>query len=116
MNNTTTPTRSKSASHNGQADSDTNRAIAPLKRFRIIRNTQQLREAIEEGLSEFWLLLMGGGYSAKIITAASKRRFHVVNHIDGSSQVLTEAELFTQSNIGEAMTKGAFVAEEQSHE
>jgi hypothetical protein len=116
MKNTTTSTRSTSASHNGQADSDTNRALAPLKRFRIIRNTQQLREVIAEGLSEFRLLLKGGGYSAKTLTAASKGRFHVVNHIDGSSQVLTEAELSTQSNIGEAIAKGAFIAEEQSHE
>jgi hypothetical protein len=86
------------------------------KRIRVIRNYRQLRKAIADGLTEFRLLLMGGGYSAKTITAASKGRFHVVNHIDGSSQILTEVELSTQSNIGEAMTKGAFIAEEQRHE
>lgn len=108
-------TRSKSASHNGQHDSDTQQNAFPINRFRVVKNVRQLRQAIAAKLTHFCLLFRCG-YSAKTITPASKGRFHAINHIDGSSQVLTDSELFTRSNIGEAMVKGTFVVEEQNHE
>lgn len=97
-------------------EQETKSKVNPLKKFRIIGNTEQLRQAVAEGLTDFRLLLLGGGYSRKTITATSKGRFHVVNHIDASSQVLTEKELFTESNIGLAMARGAFIAEGQDHD
>ena len=83
---------------------------------RIIGNCQELRQAIAEGRSEFLLLLCGGAYSRKTITTASKGRFRILNHIDGSRQVLTEKELHTESNVGLAMSNGALIAEGESYE
>lgn len=37
-----------------------------------------------------------------------KRRFLILNEIDGSTQNLTEEQLYTDSNIGEAMQKKCF--------
>jgi hypothetical protein len=96
--------------------SELERAVPTTNTPQVIRNCQQLRRAIAEGFIEFRLLLMGGAYSRKTITKASGGRFRVLNHIDGSRQVLTEAELYRQSNIGQAMTNGAFIKEGKSHD
>lgn len=80
-----------------------------------IRNCRQLRRAIAEGCYEFRLLLTGKFYSRKFITTNDRGRFCVLNYIDDSIQILTGRELYTRSNIGNAMRNGAFIAEEQSH-
>jgi hypothetical protein len=105
---TTKTTRSTPANHNSNAGNDTNQQI---------RNPKELRQAIAEGCYEFRLLLMGGAcFSRKHITTDDRGRFHIFNYIDDSEQELTARELYTQSNIGEAMQKGAFVREGQGHE
>lgn len=75
-----------------------------------IRNPRQLREAIAKGHHEFRILLQYGLYSAKTIHLSADGRFTVVNHIDGTKQRLTVKQLYTESNIGEAMEHSAFVA------
>jgi hypothetical protein len=54
----------------------------------------------------FYLALNHGVYSRKTIRWDGKV-FHVHNHIDESRQKLTEAQLFTESNIGKAIRKKA---------
>lgn len=79
-----------------------------------IRNCRQLRRAIAlaDGCGDFRLLLCGGAFSRKCISLEDDGRFHVENWIDDSVQTLTGRELYTQSNIGDAMRNGAFVTED----
>ena len=74
-----------------------------------IRNTRQLREAIAGGHHEFRIVLHYGLYSAKTIHLSANGRFMVDNHIDGAKQRLTGRQLYTESNIGKAMERGAFI-------
>lgn len=74
-----------------------------------IKNVRELRKAIAGGQHEFRILLQGGLYSWKTITPCAGR-FDVVNHIDETLQRLTGRQLYTRSNIGEAMRSGTFVA------
>jgi hypothetical protein len=96
-------------SHPEHASTNTNAS-------RSIGNPRELCRAIAEGCHEFRLLLIGGAYSRKHITTDDRGRFCVFNYIDDSEQRLTAKELFTKSNIGEAMQHGVFVAEGQGHE
>ena len=80
-----------------------------------IRNCRELRRAIAlaDGCGDFCLLLCGGAaFSRKCISLEDDGRFRVENWIDDSVQTLTGRELYTQSNIGNAMRNGAFVKEE----
>ena len=82
-----------------------------IKREKV-NSVSHLRELIKSGRNNFFILLAGGlVVSRKTIRVKKDDRFAIVNHIDDTTEVLTEAELFTASNIGEAITKGAFVAE-----
>jgi hypothetical protein len=108
--NSQTTTRSGTLLQPELAVPDTNTSLK-------IRNCRELRQAIANGCYEFRLLLIGGAYSGKFITTDDRgRRFCVFNYIDDSIQKLTGKELFTKSNIGDAMQNGAFVTEGQSHE
>lgn len=82
-----------------------------------IRNCRALRQAIAQGCHEFRLFLAGGVFmSRKYITLDRRNRFRVENHIDDTVQMLTGRQLYTRSNIGRAMQRGAFVTEGQSHD
>ena len=74
-----------------------------------IRNPRQLRRAIAQGHHEFRILLLYGVYSGKTIHLSANGRFIVDNHIDGAEQRLTSEQLYTESNIGQAMERGAFI-------
>jgi hypothetical protein len=76
---------------------------------RQIKNPPQLRRVIENGRHEFCLCLAGGLVSRKTIVMMHNGRFRIVNHIDESVQTLSQEQLYTHSNIGEAMRIGAFV-------
>lgn len=57
---------------------------------------------------EFRLALNGGAYSRKTIRYSPTRdEFAVFNHIDDSRQTLKPAELWTKSNIGLGIDRGA---------
>ena len=63
----------------------------------------------------FYLALNYGVYSRKTIRWDG-RVFHIHNHIDESRQKLTEAQLFTESNVGEAIEKKAlFISNHPPH-
>ena len=79
--------------------------------MKVIKTVNQLRKAIAEGRRYFRICLRFGLYSRKTITLTEGGRFHIVNQFDGSEQRLSVDELFTKTNIGEAMRHGAFVAE-----
>jgi hypothetical protein len=83
--------------------------------MKVIKNTSQLRKAIAHGRQHFRVCLRFGLFSRKTITLTDDGRFHIVKHFDGSEQRLSADELFTTSNIGEAMHFGAFVAESPDH-
>ena len=77
-----------------------------------IKSIQQLKElAGREGVGiECSILLNGGLKSTKDIFYTEKTNmFEIFNYIDNTTQLLSEAELFTNSNIGLAITKGALI-------
>ena len=74
-----------------------------------VQSVAHLRELIKDGTHGYALVLGGGvAFSRKTIRTMRGGKFRIFNHIDDSKITLTEAELFTVSNIGEAITKGAF--------
>lgn len=73
---------------------------------------EELKQRCRAGHSDFAILLAGGLLSRKtirLLRPPAEREYVVVNHIDNSSQTLTEAELWTESNIGEALDKRALL-------
>jgi hypothetical protein len=68
-----------------------------------------LRRTVSQGEREFRLGLQFGLFSRKTIGLLPDGRFRVENHIDDSVQRLTGRQLYTESNIGRAMKRGAFV-------
>lgn len=59
---------------------------------------------------DFFIVLAGGAVrsSKSIQLRENGKSFYVLNENDGSRQVLNAKSLYTRSNIGEAMEKGAF--------
>ena len=61
-------------------------------------------------------MFLGGGivFSRKTIRYQNGR-FHIINHIDGSRQSLTEAEMMDKNvtNIGASIDYGTFYGEQQ---
>lgn len=72
-----------------------------------VKSVKHLRELLGE-YYEFCILLNGGLKSVKYIDLSATGKFLVENSIDGSYQSLTEKGLYSQSNIGKAIDKGAF--------
>ena len=68
-----------------------------------------MRHEIAAGVHEFRLCLNWGAYSVKSIALRADGRFQVENHIDGSVQTLTGRQLYSESNIGVAMKRGALI-------
>lgn len=74
-----------------------------------ILNMDQLKAESKNGLDCF-ILLNGGLKSSKHIWYdVESNQFEVINFIDDTEVCLTEAELYTKSNIGEAIKKGALI-------
>ena len=71
-----------------------------------IKSIEQLKKESKNG-ADFFILLNYGLRSSKNVCFDGKE-FEVYNEIDDTSQVLTEKQLFTKSNIGKAIEQGAF--------
>lgn len=73
-----------------------------------IKSIEQLKKLCqkENGLN-CYILLNGGLKSSKNISYDIGGCFYVFNEIDGTSQELSQSMLYTDSNIGEAIDKGA---------
>jgi hypothetical protein len=71
--------------------------------------TDELRASVRAGQHEFGILLAGGMAISRKTIRLRGGKWQVKNHIDGTRQTLTDAELWTESNIGEALDKNALV-------
>ena len=75
-----------------------------------INSIEELKTESKDG-AEFFILLRPYLRSSKYIWWDEQAgHFEVINHIDGSEQVLSESEMMDKSltNIGEAIEKGSF--------
>lgn len=61
----------------------------------------------KEEPAEFFISLGGGLVRSSKSAMLIGEKFVILNEADNSEDVLTEKELFTKSNIGEAIEKGA---------
>ena len=80
--------------------------------MRHITSSRELRRAIAGGQREYRLHLNYGAFTRQNIDLLPDGRFLVYNYIDDSFQKLSGRELYTMSNIGEAMRKRSFVCDE----
>ena len=74
-----------------------------------VRALDELKELVGQGSHDYHIVLNGGLRSSKYIEF-SDEGFFILNLIDDTEQVLSEADLFdhAKTNIGKAMEKGAF--------
>ena len=77
-----------------------------------IATIEELRTLSQESERvECYIALQGGGRSSKIVWFDEMREgipvYEILNEIDDSRQLLTEPELWTESNIGQALDYGA---------
>lgn len=81
-----------------------------MKQIRV-KSVSHLETLIHAGKSDYYILLNYNLISRKKVGRTKNGRFRIYNWIDGTEQIHTESELFSESNIGEAIRKGAFIAE-----
>lgn len=78
--------------------------------MRTIKTIASLKKlASRSGGVDCSILLNGNIASSKHIQFDDNNTFYVFNLIDDSEQYLNETELFTKSNVGEAIKKHALV-------
>ena len=77
-----------------------------------ITSVQQLKDCCNGVQRDCFIALTGNIKSSKAIEYyEDSEEFYIVNYIDDTDQTLTERELYTKSNIGEAIKEGAFFLE-----
>jgi hypothetical protein len=76
-----------------------------------VKDISHFIRLINTGHQDFAISL-NGLCSSKECWPGNHGRITVLNNIDGTQQSLTPRQLYTQSNIGEAITKGAFYVDE----
>lgn len=79
--------------------------------YRAIASLDELK-ALTAGAGREVSIALGDGsiFSVKHIAYdATRDRFAVFNEVDGTTQALTSATLYTKSAIGEALDKGALM-------
>lgn len=75
--------------------------------YKLIESVEQLKQLATDRC-ECFIALNGGLRSSKTIDwDPDEKTFWVLNEIDDSEQELTEDQLYTESNIGEAIDKHA---------
>ncbi len=81
--------------------------------YKKITTIEELNAALDEGCTDF-VMTNGIARSSKFITYGDNDgEYEIINLIDDSRQILTEAQLFDPawSNSGTAMKNGAFFCE-----
>ena len=75
-----------------------------------VTSVEQLKEILNCPETKEFFIQLRGFRSWKQISFDGTDKFYILNEIDNTEQVLTEKELFdkNKTNIGEAITKGAF--------
>lgn len=79
----------------------------------FVRCIENIQDLSGMGHYEYAMLLNGGAFSRKtIIWDKQDKLYRITNHIDGTFQDLTEAELMNPLNthLAEAMKKRALIA------
>lgn len=76
-----------------------------------VSDIDDLRTRVLDGRTNYAILLAGGlAHSRKTIRMTGVLgRWRITNHIDDTRQTLTDAELWTESNIGTALDHLALV-------
>lgn len=83
--------------------------ITKLNLMTIVKDIQHLKKLCKDRLVDGCILLQHGARSSKSIRFDSESGiFYIYNDIDDTDQELTEEQLFTESNIGEAINNEAF--------
>ena len=80
-----------------------------------VTSTEQLKEMIAVGVHDYFILLNGNARSSKFVDySPESNKFHIINEIDNSKQVLCEKNLFNRkhTNIGYAIQQGSFFSYE----
>ena len=90
--------------------------MAQKDEFVKVTSLNQLLQILDEGTSEFFILLNGGGKSWKTIGLAAEddcngqSKIEILNQMDETRQILTQKNLFNEkfTNIGKAIENGSF--------
>ncbi len=83
----------------------TNLVVKSSINVEVVLGLDDLIDRIEKGNHDYYILLNGHARSSKYITYNDKV-FYITNEIDGSSQELSKEQLYTDSNIADAINKG----------
>jgi len=73
-----------------------------------ITSVEQLKSICTEETQEFFIWLGIARSSKSIAFDEDMNKFYIHNEIDDTEQFITPNELFTKSNIGDAITGGNF--------
>jgi hypothetical protein len=78
-----------------------------------ITTLEELKAESKDG-GDFFIMLNGGLRSSKHVWYDEEaKQFEVINEIDGTEQCLSEQEIMNpkseETNIGQAISKGAFI-------
>lgn len=75
-----------------------------------VKSVKHLHKLVNQGKTDYFIQLNGGLRSSKFINEGENKDFFVLNQIDDTEQELSDTDIMdkNQTNIGEAITKGAF--------
>lgn len=78
--------------------------------YKKIKSVDELKRLSKDESIDCFIALMGGicRSSKSVFYDSEGKTFSIINEIDDTEDVLTAKELYTNSNIGEAIDKGAF--------
>ena len=82
----------------------------------FVKNIRDLKNLIKDGYYEYRIALggtAGAMYSRKTITLTTTKKFHIINHIDDTTQVLTQKQLFLASftYIGKGLRNNCLIVD-----
>ena len=78
-----------------------------------VRDRAHLRTLIADGTHEFLIALSPAGLvSRKELSAVGNGRYQVFHGIDGRTEILSWRQLCAQTNIGLAIDRGVFYADD----
>lgn len=85
-----------------------------MANYTKVTSVEHLGQLVDKGKTDFFICLNFGIRSSKFINRGDNNKFFICNLSDDSEQELTAEELMDKkfTNIGEAITKGAFYCEE----
>jgi hypothetical protein len=78
-----------------------------------VQDVSHLRSLIRRGVTDFLIVLGGGGLVSRkeIRTFPGLKKYQVFHGVDGTTETLTFSQILKETNIGVAIKKGCFFAE-----